>query len=169
MISNRKAVLKSVNDYFHEVEQCLDKLNQQLELVSLEKDFYKQQVYELQEDNKDLRHSLVHMVVYSEDNGEGSDTEICLGVFTRKSYAIKAILDICKKHTELDTESYNIVEIKLDKHVRTNDVVYVVQQDVEAHCEISTSIIGVQFDNTTNNKEYYTVEYKLDDVYCIEA
>ncbi len=173
MNCKRKTVLKSLNDYFQEVEKSLENLEQQLEVVKLERDLYKQQVVELQEcNNKEVsKQNVAHVSVYSEDNGEGVDTEICIGVFTTKSKAINAILDLCKKHKDLNSQSFNVLQFNVSKTLLPNDTVYVIQQDREEHCEISTNIIDVYCENILKNddNEYYTVEYKVDEVYSIES
>lgn len=86
----RKTTLNYLNEYFQEVEQSLEKLKKELEIVKLERDMYKQELQECK-DNLVAQNNVVHMTVYSEDNGEGVDTEVCIGVFTTKSNAIKAI------------------------------------------------------------------------------
>ena len=163
----RKTTLNYLNEYFQEVEQSLEKLKKELEIVKLERDMYKQELQECK-DNLVAQNNVVHMTVYSEDNGEGVDTEVCIGVFTTKSNAIKAILDLCNKHDDLNSQSFNIVEFNVNKLLSSNDTVYVVQQDIEEHCEVSTNIIDVICENTINNNNHYTVEYKVDEVNFIE-
>lgn len=72
------------------------------------------------------------------------------------------------KHDDLNSQSFNIVEFNVNKLLSSNDTVYVVQQDIEEHCEVSTNIIDVICENTINNNNHYTVEYKVDEVNFIE-
>lgn len=169
----KKTVLQSLSDYFQEVEQSIEQLQNQLDVVKLERDLYKQQVVELQEsNNKEVsKQSVAHVTVYSEDNGEGVDTEICIGVFTTKSKALYAILDLCQKHKALNSQSFDVLQFNVSKTLSPNDTVYVIQEDREEHCEISTNIIDVYCENILKNddNEYYAVEYKVDEVYYIEG
>lgn len=171
MNNKKREVLKSLNDYFHGTEQCIQDLENQLAKVKLERDTYK----EMLEQGNTKRNTIAYMTIHSCDNGEGVDTETCVGVFTTKSLAMQAILDVCKKNEELSFDAFRIEEFDVGKTLIHNEIVHVEQHDEEAHCEISTSIVGILCDANKRSDircqtsyHSYLVGYNVDKVYYIE-
>jgi len=172
-INKSHEVLKSLNDYFHGAEQSIKDLQNQLakvklELVKvkLERDSYK----EMLEQGNTKNNTLVYMTIHSCDNGEGVNTENCIGVFTTKPLALQAILDVCKENNKISSDDFQIEEFDVGETLIHGEIVHVEQHDEEAHCEISTSIIGIQSDinQYKNSGNSYLVEYIVDKVYYIE-
>ena len=163
-------IMKNLQDNLSKVEKSFKELEKELELTRLERDIYKEIV--LKSQNSSIYSSdsnVVYVAIYSRDNGEGRDTDICIGVFTTKTKALKAILDVCKSNTELSVNGFGIDEFNLDKELQTGNNVYVVKCDEEEHCEISTTILDIKCDNNTDDyKDCYSEEYTIDKVYHIE-
>ena len=166
MDNKRHEVLKSLNHYFQEAEQCIKELQNQLAKVKLERDSYK----EMLEQGDTKNDTLAHMAIHSCDNGEGVETETCIGVFTTKSLALRAMLDVCQKNEEISLCDLRVEAFDVGKTLIPNEIVHVEQHDEEAHCEISTSIIGILCDinKHTDISHSYLVEYSVDKIYYIE-
>jgi hypothetical protein len=167
-------LLKSLKEQLSEVEKNFLEQQKKLELTRLERDIHKEilkEIYELTQNVPSYTQgsNVLYMNVYSCDNGEGVDTDECIGVFTKKSKAMQATVDVCMNNTELDSNGFIIVEVKVDKKIVSDDTVYVIKQDEEAHCEISTTILDVKINNKNDDyKDSYSVEYTVDKVYHIE-
>jgi hypothetical protein len=86
-----------------------------------------------------------------------------------KSKALQSILDTCKKDTTLNVQCFKIEEFDSRQALVPNEIVRFIQHDEEAHCEISTTIMGVLDANSQelHDEEYYTAEYIVDKVYEI--
>lgn len=153
-----------------EAEKDFLEQQKELEITKLERDIYKEIIINTQNTYTGTNYSnVVYVPLYSRDNGEGMDTETCIGVFTTKTKALQAILDVCKKNKELCVKGFMINEFNVDIEVGTDDIVYVIQCDEEAHCEISTTILDVKCDNLMDDyKDCYNVKYTVDKVYSIE-
>jgi hypothetical protein len=162
--------VKRLNELFCEVEKSIREQQKELELTRLERDIYKSIIINSQNvSNLKRGTNIVHVVIYSRDNGEGSDTETCIGVFTSKTNAMKAVLDVCKSNAELSVDGFMINELNIDKDLQSGDNVYVIHCDEEAHCEISTTVLDVKCDNKINDyKDCYSIEYTVDKVHYIE-
>lgn len=171
MKPNSRDVLVCLNNYFKETENSLEKLQHELEVVKLERDMLKQMLREEKIMHVNDKCNVAYVTIYSKDNGEGIDTETCVGVFTRKSMAMQAIVDVCTKNSSVSQDSFTVGELTCGKPLSPNDVVNVKQCDVEAHCETSTTIIGIQCGAMEDNEDdnCYTVEYIVDKVYHIDA
>ena len=155
-----------MNSFFREAEQTIKELQDKLAKVSLERDMYKEQLSQKEE----TKGKVAYVPIYSRDNGEGVDTETCIGVFTTKSLALQAILDVCNKNKEICIEQCMVEEYDVNTPLVPNEIVRVIQYDEEGHYEVANSIIGV-YNETTNNSlddEYYLAEYRIDEVYHIE-
>jgi hypothetical protein len=168
MNHKRQEVLNSLNDCFQEAEQRINELQNQLAKVKIERDTYKTML----EQGNTKNNTLAYMTIHSCDNGEGVDTETCIGVFTTKPLALRAMLDVCNKNEEISLDAFRIEEFDVGKTLIHNDIVHVEQHDEEAHCEIATSIIGILCDANKHIYVYlcnsYLVEYIVDKVYYIE-
>jgi hypothetical protein len=166
-------LLKSFKVELSEVEKNFLEQQKELELTRLERDFYKEKCVNLQ--NVSECTNVAHLAIYSRDNGEGVDTESCVGVFTNKSNAMQAILEVCKNNKEIDLNGFDIRELKVDRDLKSDGTVYVMQHDEEAHCEISTSIVGVEcyisvngYNNDEVYRDCYSIDYIVNKVYHIE-
>lgn len=168
---------KTISDIVRNLQQDLSKIEttfreqqKELEITRFERDVYKELFIKSQNmSNNNTSSNVVFIVIYSMDNGEGVDTQRCIGVFTTKTQALKAVLDVCKSNGELDVNGFTIEELSVDKKLETGNSVYVVQCDEEAHCEISTTILDVKCNNHINEyNDCYSVEYTVDNVYYIE-
>jgi hypothetical protein len=170
MTSKIRDIVNRLNEHLCEAEKSYREQQKELELTRLERDIYKEILIKSHNlSNYSNCSNVIHVAVYSRDNGEGVDTETCVGVFTTKTKALQAILDVCKSNTELSVNGFMIDEFNLDKEVGSRDIVYLIQCDEEAHCEISTTILDVKCDNIINDYEdCYSVEYTVDNVYYIE-
>ena len=165
MDHKRKDVLKSVNDYFQEAERSVNELQNQLAKVTLERDIYK----EMLEQVNIKSNTIAYVAIYSCDNGEGVDTDKCIGVFTMKSLALQAISDVCNKNKEVSIDAFQVGESDVGKTLVPNEIVYIEQCDEEAHCEISTNIISILCDPIKRTYNHsYLVEYNVDKVYYID-
>lgn len=162
LILLKEQLLEAENDFLEQQKE--------LEITKLERDIYKEIIINTQNTYTGTTYSnVVYVPLYSRDNGEGMDTETCIGVFTTKTKALQAILDVSKKNKELCVKGFMINEFNVDIEVGTDDIVYVIQCDEEAHCEISTTILDVKCDNLMDDyKDCYSVEYTVDKVYSIE-
>lgn len=163
-------IAKRLNEHLSEADKAFREQQKELELTRLERDIYKEILKNTDKlYTTDGISSQVYAVIYSIDNGEGVDTDTCIGVFTKKTKALKALVDVCKNNTELDVNGFNIVPFNVGKEVQTEDIVYVIQCDEEAHCEISTSVIDVKCDaKDIDYNDCYSVEIVVDKVYDIE-
>jgi hypothetical protein len=167
-------ILKSFREQLSEAETNFLKLQKELELTRIERDVHKEvlkEIYELTQNVPSYTEgsNTLYITVYSHDNGEGVDTEECIGVFTKKSRAMQATVDVCMNNKQLDSNAFNIIELKVDKQMISGDVVYVIKHDEEAHCEVSTTILGVKCNNKSDDyKDSYSVEYTVDKVYRID-
>jgi hypothetical protein len=167
------SVLKTLNDGIREAQQCIKEIQNELatarcelKKVKLERDTYKEMLTQ----GNTKEHTLAYMTIHSCDNGEGVDTETCVGVFTTKPLALQAILDVCKKNEELSVDDFRIEDFDVGKALNNDEIVHVEQHDEEAHCEVSTRIIGILCDASkhTATSHSYLREYCVDKVYCIE-
>lgn len=147
-----------------EAEQALNALHEKLATVQLERDMYKEMLFTKTGDTK------AYTSIYAVDNGEGRDTETCVGVFTTRALAMQAILDVCKKNKDLSIRAFNIEEFPVDQPLVPYATVHLVQYDEEAHCEISTSILGIECKSLRQSSvtDSYLAEYKVNTVYFIE-
>lgn len=163
-------IAKRLNEHICDAERAFREQQEELELTRFERDMYKEIIVNSQNtSNSNTGSNVVFVAFYSMDNGEGVDTETCVGVFTTKIKALKAILDVCKSNKELSVSGFMINEFPVDKELETGNSIYVVQCDEEAHCEISTTILDVKCDNHIDDyKDCYTVEYIIDKVNYIE-
>jgi hypothetical protein len=168
--------LKLLKQYVSEAEKAFEEQKKELELTRLERDFYKDIAINFQIDsNCNTCSNVVYVTIYSKDNGEGVDTDTCVGVFTNKLKAKQATMDVCIRNKELHFNGFTIQEFKVDKELITNDTVYVMQHDEEAYCEVSTTIVGVEcyisvngYNNDELYHDCYVVDYIVDTVYHIE-
>lgn len=163
------SVLKTLNDGIREAQQCIKEIQNELatsrcelKKVKLERDTYKAILAQ----GNTKSNTLAYMTIHSCDNGEGVDTETCVGVFTTKPSALQAVLDVCKKNEELSSDDFRIEEFDVGKTLIPNEIVNVEQHDEEAHGEISTTIIGILCD--TNQHKNSSHSYLVDKVYYIE-
>lgn len=162
-------IIKKLNELVCNAETSFREQQIELELTRLERDIYKEIILKSQNVSNSNRSSdIVYVSIYSKDNGEGANTETCIGVFTTKLKALNAILNVYKSNTELDVNGFMIEEYNVVQELETGNIVYVVQCDEEAHCEISTTILDVKCDNFHDYKDCYTVEYVVDKVNYIE-
>ena len=162
-MNTKQSLFRSVKLFIEETESSMKQLNDQLAIVKLERDMYK----EMCKRGDECAKNTAYISIYSVDNGEGVDTETCIGVFNKKSLAMQSIYEICKNN-EFDTESFRIETFDVDKELIPGEIIKIIQRDEEAHCEVSTTIIGVQ-SCTSIDDDYYTVDYKINTVYFIEA
>lgn len=171
MYNTKCKLLDCLNSYIQEYEQTVKELKKELDITKLERDIYKELHMKREMNTSTQKHDdnkVVYATIFTRDNGEGADTETCVGVFTRKSLALEAIVDVCKKNNEVYPSGFTIEEFDLEKPVVSSDTVYVVLYVTEAHCEFSITVVGVRLDANTNGI-YYTEEYKVDVVYPIES
>lgn len=167
-------LLKSSKEQLNEAEKSFLALQKELELTRLERDIHKEvlkEIYLLTQNVPTYTQgsNVVYMNVYSHDNGEGVDTDECIGVFTKKSKAMQATVDVCMNNKQLHSNEFTIIELKVEKEVVSDDTVYVIQHDEEAHWETSTTILDVKCnDKSDDHKDSYSVEYTVDKVYHIE-
>jgi hypothetical protein len=155
--------LKSLDAYVEEAEQTIRQLKDKLANVTLERDMYKRMLVEEGELGG------AWMTIYSKDNGEGVDTETCVGVFTTNALAIQAILDVCAKNKDVCVDSFRVEDLKTNSPFTTGQVVKVMHYDEEMHCEVATVILDINED--TKGRTYtdcYAIEYTVDTVYHIE-
>lgn len=160
MDAKKREVLKSLDEYFQDSEQRINELQNELAKVKLERDMYKGML-----DIK--RDTLTYMVIHRCDNGKGTDTETCVGVFTTKSLAAQAILDVCKKNEDVSFDDFLITEFFVGKTLMPGEIVQVEKLDKEAHCEVSTTIISVRCDSNVGVDNYIEA-FVVDNVYYIE-
>lgn len=167
MNSKISDILKRLNENFFEAEKAFREQQKELELTRFERDVYKDIIIKSQNVSKvNTSSNVVFVAVYSRDNGEGADTETCIGVFTSKTKALQAILDVCRRNRDLGVNGFTINEFDVDKQLDTGNSVYVIQCDEEAHCEIATTILDVQCHNIIDDYEdCYSVDYIVDKVY----
>ena len=104
-----------------------------------------------------MEQNIVYVPIYTIDNGEGANTDMCIGVFSQKSFAYKAILDACTENTQLQIDSFIVEEFSTP--VMTNTI-NVLVQDIEAHGATSTTVLGVT--TSTPSAESTSVEYIID-------
>jgi hypothetical protein len=156
---------------FEEAEQSVKELKDKLAEVQLERDIYCENLMLLTstEQNK-KNNNVAFCTMYTVDNGEGRDTETCIGVFVTRALAMQAILDVYNKNKELCIDSFTIAEFPVDEPLQPDTMVQMVQYDEEAHCEVSTSILGIQCkylqqSSVTNS---YLAEYKVNALYFIK-
>jgi hypothetical protein len=172
MNSKKNKVVECLNDFLSEAERSTKALQKELAVIRLERDIYKEMLVKEQRGcNTEYTKgsNVAYVTIYSRDNGEGADTCTCIGVFTRKSKALQAILDVCKKNDELSIDGFIIEEFDVGKELISDHIVNVLHFDEDAHCETSTTIVGIQCDvKPENHSQYYSVEYKVDKVYHIE-
>lgn len=144
------------------VNECLWKstkeLQEKLDITIHERDIYK----ELLKEKDNIESNIVYATIYIKDNGEGVDTESCIGVFSKKSLALQAILDVCKNNAKLNINQFNVVDVDVGKVLKPNDIVYLVQCDEEANCEVSTRIVSICCEPFKENKLYYSEKYTVD-------
>lgn len=171
MNSRIRDIVKHLNEHLSEAEKAFREQEREVELVKLERDIYKEI---LVKSHNILVSStgctnVVYCAIYSKDNGEGIDTDTCIGVFTTKTKALQAILEVCKNNRELNVNGFTIDEFNLEQEVDTGDSVFTIQCDEEAHCETSTTVLDVKCDNHNHGyTDCYTVEYTVDNVYHLE-
>lgn len=158
---------KSFNVLLQEAEHALNALREKLATVQLERDMYKEMLSRNTESTNDTK---AYTSIYTVDNGEGRDTETCIGVFTTRALAMQAILDVCKKNKDLYIHAFTIEEFPVDEPLQPDTLVKLVQYDEEAHCEVSTSILGIECKSLQQSKvtNSYLAEYKVNTVYFIE-
>lgn len=155
---------KSFNVLLQEAEHAVNALREKLATVQLERDMYKEML------SKNSESPQAYTSVYTVDNGEGRDTETCIGVFTTRALAMQAILDVCKKNKDLSVHAFTIEEFPVDEPLHPDAIVKLVQYDEEAHCEVSTSILGIECKSLQQSSvtDSYLAEYKVNTVYFIE-
>ena len=160
MNAKKREVLNSLDEYFQDSEQRIENLQNELAKVKLERDMYKGML--------DSKHNpLSYMVIHRCDNGEGVDTETCVGVFTTRSLAARAVLDVCKKNEDVSFDDFLITEFFVGKTLMPGEIVQVEKHDEEAHCEVSTTIIGIRCDSDVGDDNYIEA-FVVDTVYYIE-
>jgi hypothetical protein len=119
----------------------------------------------LYEERKLTKPNTAYVIVYVKDNGEGMDTEQCMGVFSKRSLALQSIININRKNQKLLLSSFRVEEFNVPNSIMPNDTVHVVHYDEEAHCEISTRIVDIQLGNMKpSNAQHYIEEYKVDEI-----
>lgn len=163
MYAQQKDLLTKMNEYFTNTEQTINKLNQELSIIKIERDMYKEQLIQLQKQTI-VKEGIAYTVRYTHDNGEGMDTELCIGVFSSRTKALTAIMDICKTN-ELDSIMFDIVEFDVGHPIQPKSTVYVTHEDEETHCEVSTRIIDVKMNEVQHytDKDVYDVKFIVDD------
>jgi hypothetical protein len=163
--NKQQQVLNTLKSIFDESEQSIMNLQEKLAKVQLERDILQEKF----EHSKSSNH-IAYTVIYSKDNGEGVDTETCIGVFTTKALAMQTILNICNENKDLSIHAFTIEEFPVDEPLQPDVRVQVVQYDEEAHCEVSTSILGIQCKSLQqkNITDSYLTEYKVNTVYFID-
>lgn len=168
MESKRSDLVKSMNSFFREAEQTIKELQDKLAKVSLERDMYKEQLSHSRKE--ETKGKVAYVPIYSRDNGEGVDTETCIGVFTTKPLAMQAILAVCNKNKEISIKQCMIKEYDVNTPLVPNEIVRVIQYNEEGHYEVANNVIGI-YNETANNSlddEYYLEEYRVNEVYHID-
>lgn len=123
-------------------------MEQQLLLTRIERDMYKEMLHERQWEQT------VYAAIYSVDNGEGANTDTCIGVFSKKSLAYKAIYDSC---IENNFVTFTIDDFNTNTKIKPGDSINVIAKDTYAHGADSTSILGVSLDLLVDG--CYTIPY----------
>lgn len=162
----RDNVIKSMNDFLQEANEKIKELREKLVKVTLQRDVYKEMLSQKQ----DHKNHIAYTVIYFRDNGEGVDTETCVGVFSTKALGLQAILDVCKENKEISFEECKMEEFEVGQALIPDEIVNVVHFDEEAHCERSTTVMGIYEEMSTNHlhKDCYLLEYVVDRIYSIE-
>ena len=157
MDAQKREVLSSLDEYFQDSEQRIENLQNELAKTKLERDMYK----------GIETNTLAYMVIHRCNNGKGTDTQTCVGVFTTRSLAAQAILDVCKKNKDVSFDDFLITEFFVGKTLIPGEIVQVEKHDEEAHCEVSTTIIGIRCDSNVGVDNYIEA-FVVDTVYYIE-
>lgn len=168
MCTQEQDLLTKMNEYFDSTKLTIDKLKAELSTVKLQRDAYKEELVQLQEKNIDEKH-IAYTVIHTSDNREGATTEVCIGVFSSKAKALQAIVDVSQRN-EVDSNMFEVQEFNVGQPLHPGCKVYVTHLSEEAHCEVSTRIIGVQIVNIPHSidvdaneeQDVYNVQYITD-------
>lgn len=165
MYAQQKEVLTKMNEYFANTETTIEKLQQELSAVKIERDAYKEELMQLKEKTAG-QENIAYTVVYTHDNGEGMDTEVCIGVFSSHTKALQAIADVSVRN-DVDSRMFEITEFDVGQPIQPKSKIYVTYESEEAHCEVSTRIIGVEINtklqDVCTNKDVYDVKFIVDE------
>lgn len=167
MCTQEQDLLSKMKDYMANTKLTIDKLKAELSTVKLQRDTYKEELLQVQKKNVDTRH-IAYTVIYASDNGEGVDTELCIGVCSSKAKALQAIVDVSQRN-EVDSNMFEVREFDVGQPLQQDCKVYVTHISEEAHCEVSTRIIGVKIVDIPHSIDVEDVDANEEqDIYNIE-
>lgn len=163
MYAQQNDLLTKMKEYFVTAENTINNLKKEISSIKLERDAYKEQLIQLQQ-NTVVDKNVIYVAIYSHDNGEGMDTEVCIGVFSSKAKAMEAIMDVCDRNS-LDSRMFDVSEYHVENPIHSKSSLYVTHQNEEAHCEVSTRILGVHVDpiQSCTKEDVYDVEFVVDE------
>lgn len=167
MESKKKELLTCLSNLITDYESTINDLKQQLAETQLDRDIYRERYKEETQQYTHGQNKTAYVTVYMHENGEGLQSEQCIGVFSKKSLALESIRDSMSSIKPVN--SFRVETFSVDHVLIPNEDIRVAQYDDKNTHEVVTQIKGVYSAASERPKELgncYNELYKVDMVYC---
>ncbi len=162
----RNELQNSLSRYLAETEKEITSLKKEIDRKNVQI-----QLLRHKETAKETTHptNSLHALVYTRNNGEGINTETCIGVFTTVAKALDAQLQMMQKHqtSNLWSQDFSIIPFAFHELEKIPEHCEVLKTESEGWTPYET-IIGLTIDGQPSvgldqdNTKLYTELYKLD-------
>ena len=160
----KKILLQSMHEFLEFAQTSIDKLQKELQIVTFERDMYRQIILESDTDKTNE----LFLAIYSKDIGEGYETQSCIGVFSLKSIALKAILQVSRYDHDINISQFHIEPVPTQQYYESGHIVPVVMQDILAHRREFTRIIGIRLTGKITHNAYCQ-NYIIDEIEDVQS